>query len=64
MKYIKYFFQFIFIVIFFIFFKILGPKLASVMEENYLKLLKFFRNKKIIQSNIKKISKYKRTTHK
>ena len=55
MKYIKYFFQFIFIVIFFIFFKILGPKLASVIGGKLFEIIgPFFRNKKIIQSNIKK----------
>ena len=55
MKYIKYFFQFIFIIFCFLLFKILGPYLSSnISGKIFEKIGPFFRSKKIIHSNIKK----------
>ncbi len=55
MKYIKYFFQFIFIISGFLLFKILGPYLSSnISGKIFEKIGPFFRSKKIIHSNIKK----------
>ena len=55
MKYIKYFFQFIFIIFGFLLFKILGPYLSSnISGKIFEKIGPFFRSKKIIHSNIKK----------
>ena len=55
MKNIKYFIQFLLAVICFAFFKILGPKLSSNLSGKlFEKIGPFFRQKKIIHSNIKK----------
>ena len=53
MKIIKYFFQFIIILIFFVIFKILGKNHASNFAGKILSMIgPFFRSKKIIKSNI------------
>jgi len=53
MKSIKYFIQFLIIIIFFLIFKILGLKLASNISSKILSLFgPFFRSKKVIESNI------------
>ena len=55
MKIIKYFFEFIVIVTFFLFFKILGLRLSSFIGGKIGKFLgPFFRSKKIISSNIRR----------
>ena len=55
MKYIKYFFQFLIVIIFFAVFKILGVKIASNLGGKlFEKIGPLFRSKKIIHSNIKK----------
>ena len=55
MKNIKYFFQFIIIIIFFIFFKILGPNISSSISGKIFEFVgPFFRSKKLIHSNIRK----------
>ena len=55
MKYIKYFIQFLFAIIFLIICKILGPKISSDLGGViFEKLGPYFRSKKIIHSNIKK----------
>ena len=55
MKSIKYFIQFLIIIIFFLIFKILGLKLASNISSKILSLIgPFFRSKKVIESNIMK----------
>jgi len=55
MKSIKYFLQFLIIIIFFLIFKILGLKLASNISSKIVSLLgPFFRSKKIIETNILK----------
>ena len=55
MKSIKYFIQFLIIIIFFLIFKILGLKLASNMSSKIVSLFgPFFRSKKIIETNILK----------
>ena len=55
MKYIKYFFQFIIIIICFIIFKILGPNISSNLSGKIFEIIgPFFRSKKVIYSNIKK----------
>ena len=55
MKSIKYFLQFLIIIIFFLIFKILGLKLASNMSSKIVSLFgPFFRSKKIIETNILK----------
>ena len=55
MKSIKYFLQFLIIVILFFVFKILGLKLASYISGKIISFIgPFFRSKKIIQSNILK----------
>ena len=55
MKNIKYFFQFIIIIIFFIFFKILGPNISSAISGKIFELVgPLFRSKKLIHSNIRK----------
>ena len=55
MKYIKYFFQFLIVIIFFLIFKILGPKLSSNVSGKIFEYIgPFFRSKKIIIANIKK----------
>ncbi len=56
MKFIKYFFQFFFTIIFFAIFKILGPKISSNLGGIlFEKIGPFFRSKKLIHSNIKKV---------
>ena len=55
MKNIKYFFQFIIIIIFFIFFKVLGPNISSAISGKIFEFIgPFFRSKKLIHSNIRK----------
>ena len=55
MKIIKYFFQFIFIIIFFSLFKILGLKLSSSFGGKLFEIIgPLFRSKKLIHANIEK----------
>ena len=55
MKYFKYFFQFLFVILCFFIFKILGPNLSSRVSGKIFETIgPFFRPKKIILSNIKK----------
>ena len=55
MKYIKYFFQFIFVIIFFSFFKILGLRISSAIGGKMFEMIgPLFRSKNLIHSNIKK----------
>tara|TARA_Y100000992_G_scaffold212738_1_gene146442 strand:+ start:2851 stop:3711 length:861 start_codon:yes stop_codon:yes gene_type:complete len=55
MKHIKYFFQFLLIIISFVIFKILGPSLSSKLSGKIFERIgPFFRSKKIIHSNILK----------
>ena len=55
MKYLRYFSEFLFTILFFIIFKILGPKISSNFSGFiFEKIGPFFRTKKIIHSNIKK----------
>tara|TARA_Y100000591_G_C21784507_1_gene672993 strand:+ start:390 stop:1250 length:861 start_codon:yes stop_codon:yes gene_type:complete len=55
MKYIKYFIQFIFVILSYVIFKILGPRISSNLSGKiFEKIGPFFRSKKIIESNIKK----------
>lgn len=55
MKLIKYFFQFLFIIIFFVLFKILGFKISSAIGGKLFEVIgPLFRSKKLIHSNIKK----------
>jgi len=55
MNKLKYFAQFILIVVFFLIFKILGLKLASFISGKFFQLIgPIFRSKKLIHSNIKK----------
>ena len=55
MKHLKYFIQFIFILSFFLFFKILGAENSSKLSGKIFKKIgPFFRSKKIIESNLKK----------
>ena len=55
MKYIKYFIQFLFAILSFLIFKILGPSLSSKLSGQIFRLIgPFFRPKKIIHSNIKR----------
>ena len=55
MKYIKYFIQFLFAILSFLIFKILGPSLSSKLSGKIFKLIgPFFRPKNIIHSNIKR----------
>ena len=54
MRHIKYFLQFFFTILCFIFFKILGPKISSnVGGILFEKIGPLFRSKKLIHSNIK-----------
>ena len=56
MKYLNYFIQFILTILFFIFFKILGPSLSSRLSGKiFEKIGPFFRSKKTIHSNIKRV---------
>ena len=53
MKYIKYFFQFLFSIFFFVVFKIIGPKLSSNISGKIFEIIgPFFRSKKVIYNNI------------
>jgi len=55
MKLIKYFIQFILIIISFVIFKILGPRLSSNLSGKLFELIgPFFRSKRVIHSNIKR----------
>ncbi len=55
MKLIKYFFQFLFVIIFFFFFKILGFKLSSALGGRLFEIIgPLFRSKNLIHTNIKK----------
>ncbi len=55
MKYIKYFFQFLFVIIFFCLFKILGFKISSSIGGKLFEIIgPLFRSKTLIHSNIKK----------
>ena len=55
MKNLKYLLQFIIVIIFFIFFKIIGAKRSSDLSGKIFEIIgPFFRSKKIINSNIKK----------
>ena len=55
MKHIKYFFQFLFVIIFFSLFKILGFKISSAIGGKVFETIgPLFRSKKLIHSNIKK----------
>ena len=55
MKLIKYFFQFIFVFLFFLIFKILGPKLSSFLSGKIFEIIgPLFRSKKIIELNIQR----------
>ena len=55
MKLIKYFFQFLFVIIFFFFFKILGFRLSSALGGKLFETIgPLFRSKNLIHSNIKK----------
>jgi Kdo2-lipid IVA lauroyltransferase/acyltransferase len=55
MKHIKYFFQFLFVIIFFSLFKILGFRISSNIGGKLFEIIgPLFRSKKIIHSNIKK----------
>jgi len=56
MKYIKYFFQFLFFIVIFFIFKIIGSKISSAFGGKlFEKIGPFFRSKKLIHSNIKKV---------
>ena len=55
MKHIKYFFQFLFIIIFFCFFKLLGFKTSSKIGGKLFEIIgPLFRSKNLIYTNIKK----------
>ena len=55
MKIIKYFFQFLFFIIFFFLFKIFGFKISSSIGGKLFEIIgPIFRSKKLIESNIKK----------
>ena len=55
MKYIKYFFQFIFVIIFFSFFKVFGFRISSAIGGKLFEYIgPLFRSKKLIHSNLKK----------
>ena len=56
MKYIKYLIQFIFIIFFFIIFKIIGLKFSSFISGKLFQIIgPLFRQKKIIYANIKRV---------
>ena len=55
MKIVKYFFQFLFLIIFFFLFKILGFKISSAIGGKLFEIIgPIFRSKKLIDTNIKK----------
>ena len=54
MKYLKYFTQFIFVIVFFSIFKLLGPRTSSVVGGKLFEFIgPLFRSKNIIEKNIK-----------
>ena len=54
MKYLKYFTQFIFVIVFFSIFKLLGPRTSSVVGGKLFEFIgPLFRSKKIIEKNIR-----------
>tara|TARA_A100001234_G_scaffold200860_1_gene193137 strand:- start:521 stop:1381 length:861 start_codon:yes stop_codon:yes gene_type:complete len=56
MKYIKYLIQFLFIILAFVLFKILGANISSFLSGKLFEIIgPFFRSKKTINSNIKKV---------
>ena len=55
MRYIKYLIEFLFVIIFFALFKILGPNNSSDLSGKiFEKIGHIFRSKKLIHSNIKR----------
>lgn len=55
MKQIKYFFQFILIILFFLIFRLIGPQYSSNISGKIFEIIgPLFRSKKVIESNIKK----------
>jgi KDO2-lipid IV(A) lauroyltransferase len=55
MKLIKYFIQFILVIISFVIFKILGPRLSSRLSGKIFELIgPFFRSRRVVHSNIKR----------
>ena len=55
MKQIKYFFQFLLIIIFFLFFKILRFRISSTVSGKIFEIIgPMFRSRNLIHSNIKK----------
>ncbi len=55
MKYIKYFIQFILVILSFLIFKILGPKISSNLSGKIFEIIgPLFRSKKIIHQNIRR----------
>ena len=55
MKTIKYFFQFVIIIFLFLFFKILGMNISSLISEKIFQIIgPFFRSKKLIEENIQR----------
>ncbi len=55
MKYIKYFVQFVLVIISFVIFKLIGPKLSSKLSGKIFEIIgPFFRSKKIVNTNIKR----------
>ena len=55
MRQIKYFFQFILIILFFLIFRLIGPKYSSNISGKIFEIIgPLFRSKKVIESNIKK----------
>ena len=56
MKNLKYFIQFVFVILSFTIFKVLGPNLSSnISGKIFEKIGPLFRSKKIILSNIRKV---------
>ena len=56
MKYLKYLIQFLFIILAFVLFKILGANISSFLSGKLFEIIgPFFRSKKTINSNIKKV---------
>ena len=55
MRHIKYLFQFILIILFFLIFRLIGPKYSSNISGKIFEIIgPLFRSKKVIESNIKK----------
>ena len=60
MKYLKYFIQFIFVIVFFSIFKLLGPRISSVVGGKLFEFIgPLFRSKNIIEKNIRIVFPYK-----